>query len=223
MNQRLSNNLILNDLFRFHVLVVYIIISLFYFIISWLTNNYILNDNYYYSVLSDRQSIETITSLIGLSHRIALFSYCISPIILLFKLTLFASSVYASNYFFAEKLGFKQLFKLFIVAEFITIFLILIRFFIFLVKKPSLDQAIRNDYPLSILNFLDADDIPVYLLHSIQQFNFFELLYWIFCVTVIKTILNCSILKAFYIFFWGYGFLIIIWCLLFIFFQLQFS
>lgn len=78
-----------------------------------------------------------------------------------------------------EKIKYKDILELVLIAEFVFIIAGLYKFFNFYLFDTNYNlQDLQTYYPLSLLNFKDSISIEKWLAYPLQLSNVFELLYW---------------------------------------------
>jgi hypothetical protein len=82
--------------------------------------------------------------------------------------------------FWNIKVSFKKLFQIALIAEFLFIIPSLIKLVWFLFIETDFDLLdLQTFYPLSLLNMIEAKNIPQWSLYPLQLINVFEVVYWL--------------------------------------------
>lgn len=196
---------------------------LIYFLGAFLTNNYILDNSFYYSSLGSQLSTDRINSVIHLNRKMQWISYFSIPIILLIKWTILSGIIYLGAFLFNQKLLFKDCFHLFLAAEIIPASVILIKQLYFYLYPPESLEALQAFYPFSALQIVDFQKIPVYMIYILQQLNLFEIIYWSFLIIGVKHLTGTSKRISLKIIASSYGIAFCFWMLIILLLQIQFS
>jgi hypothetical protein len=211
------------SVFSFNILPIYFIFSVFYILIAWLTNNWIFNDGLYYSTFGNQFSSQSIQAFLEFNNKIQWAGYCLIPIFILLKWLILATILYAGLFLYNQSTSFKDCFQICIIAEFCMLFAAVIKLIVFLLHKPSSVEEIQYFFPLSVLQFFSAKQIPPLLVYPLQQTNLFEICYWLVLIFGINAKTKLSFMKSFKVVASSYGISLFIVILFVIFLQLQFS
>jgi hypothetical protein len=205
------------------LLLYIILISLFYVSISWIANNIIITETFYFVSLENIMSIKRIEELIDLNKKNEWLTYMLLPIINTIKYSLAAMIIFIGIKLFELEVSFKNCFKIILFAEIIPILSSITKTLYFYIYPPNNLEILQNFDPLGVSIFLKNDVIPKYLLYPIQQLNLFEVGYWLLLAYGIKSLGNIDFKKALKITSLSYGVGLLIWCIFIVFLQLQFS
>jgi hypothetical protein len=199
------------------------LISLFYIMISWIANNIIITETFYFVSLEDIMSIKRIEELIDLNKKNEWLTYILLPVVNTIKYSFAAMIIFIGIKLFELEVSFKNCFKIILFAEIIPILSSITKTLYFYIYPPNNLEILQNFDPLGISSFLKNDAIPKYLLYPIQQLNLFEVGYWLLLAYGIKSLGNVDFKKALKITSLSYGVGLLIWCIFIVFLQLQFS
>ena len=205
------------------LLLYIILISLFYVSISWIANNIIITETFYFVSLEDIMSIKRIEELIDLNKKNEWLTYILLPVVNTIKYSFAAMIIFIGIKLFELEVSFKNCFKIILFAEIIPILSSITKTLYFYIYPPSNFEVLQNFNPLGVSSFLNNDAIPKYLLYPIQQLNLFEVGYWLLLAYGIKSLGNVDFKKALKITSLSYGVGLLIWCIFIVFLQLQFS
>ncbi len=189
----------------------------------FLSNTYIATDSFYYSILENQYSIDTIERLIISNKNNIWLSYLFAIIFLLFKLIGTSIVLYTAIKLFELQINFINCLRIILLAEFIPILSSITKYLYFYIYPPGNFEVLQNFNPLGLSSILRNDVIPKYLLYPIQQLNLFEVGYWLLLAYGIKSLGNVNFKKALKITSLSYGVGLLIWCIFIVFLQLQFS
>jgi hypothetical protein len=218
-----TNNTINLMRFNFNIIPAIISYIIFYVLITFISNNIILNDTYYYSIFYRKYDLNKIEEIILLTRKYEWISYLISPIFLIIKSEITCVVIYIGIKLFELEITFKNCFKIVLLAEIIPLISSIAKTLYFYIYPPRNLDVLQNFNPLGFSSFLKVDTIPKYFLYSIQQLNLFEVGYWMLLAYGIKSFGNVEFKKALKITSFSYGAGLAIWCILIVFLQLQFS
>jgi hypothetical protein len=208
---------------NFNSLLGVILISFFYIIITWISNNIIINETFYFVSLENIMSIKRIEELINFNKKIEWLSYLLLPFVNNIKYSLTAIVIFIGIKVFELDINFKNCFKIVLLAEIIPLISSITKTLFFYIYPPKNIEIIQNLNPLGLSSLISTDSIPKYLLYPIQQLNLFEVGYWLLLAYGIKSLGNVNFKKALKITSLSYGVGLLIWCIFIVFLQLQFS
>ena len=203
-----------------HLIIIYIII---YTILNWISNSYILTDNYYYTSLSSQLNYDRINQILLITKKLQWIGYVFYPVLQLIKWFAISGVIYAGLFMFNVIIDYNNCLKIILIAELPMIFATLIKLIFLIINKPSSIQDVQFFFPLSMVQLVEPNFIPSYLVYPIQQINLFEFLYWILIANGIKSFSKIKFIESFKITFFSYGLTFSLWILIMIFIQLQLS
>lgn len=192
-------------------------------ILLYLLNKIVFTDSFFYSTLNEQFSYNTISEIITLNKKIAWLSYAIFPIVYLLKITCISFIIFIGINLFEIKLFFDNCFKIVLLAESVPLLGSITKTLYFYIYPPNNSDIIHNFNPLGLSSLFKSDAIPKYLLYPLQQFNLFEVAYWLLLAYGIKSLGNMNYINALKITSLSYGVGLLIWCIFIVFLQLQFS
>lgn len=113
------------------------------------------------------------------------------PLIYTYKVTVIAFILWVGAFMFGYKINYKQMWRVALVAE--TVFLLpefaKIMWFILMDHQPDIFE-IRYFYPLSLINFFDAEIISPQFHYPLKAANLFEILYWFVLIEAVHLTAN---------------------------------
>ena len=218
-----DNNIGNKYLYEFNIGIIYLIISILYLSIIFLSDNFVINDTLYYVSLENKLSITNIESLINNVRKFKLISYILTPLILYIKWVLITLIIFVSIKFYEVEISFRNCFKIVIISEFASLLSSIFKLLYFYIYPPSNLEEVQNFIPLGFTTFIKFDNIPVYLKFLLQQLNIFEIFYWFLLVFGLMSIAKLKFNNSLIIISSSYGISQAIWCILIIFIQLQFA
>jgi hypothetical protein len=196
---------------------------LVYTVIGYINKEFIFSDDYYYSILGGQLSEERIAAVLKMQHKFQVVAYLVQPVLLLLKWLAIAGAIYTVLFLLDQNISFKSCFKIVVFAELVSIISALTKVFCFLIRKPDTLQDVQNFYPLSLLQLLNIKQLPSYLIYPLQQFNLFEMAYWLLIAAGISVHMRKPLTKGLALTASSYGLALGIWVLCVVFIQLQFS
>ncbi len=150
-----------------------------YLVISYFAREYVMTDAVYYRSLSDQLSTEHIRSYLDLQESWSWIGYALTPALLALKMA-FTAFCLAVGFVLLDtfEIGFRELFKTAMLAE--GVFVLASLFHLAWIEWAMQDitlESLAAAYPLSMLAFVDASDLPRWARYPLQTANLFELLY----------------------------------------------
>jgi len=215
--------MISKNIFSFKIGYLLLVFTIFYIVITFLTNYWILTDGFYYSAFGNRLSEERIEAFIGLNKQLQWIGYIMIPFFMTLKWIILASVLYVGLFLFNQPIPFNVSVKIIIIAEFAILLAVLVKMTLFLIYMPHSIEEVQFFYPLSVLHFFSIKQVPTFLVYPLQQLNLFEVIYWILITAGIQTFTKNTFTKAIKITASSYGVAMLLWILVIAFVQLQFS
>jgi hypothetical protein len=132
-------------------LLCIILISLFYVAISWIANNIIITETFYFVSLENIMSIKRIEELIDFNKKNEWLTYILLPVINTIKYSFAAMTIFIGMKLFELEVSFKNCFKI-ILFYIIVIFSILISHrFSFLIKAIRRKTNVLNEIIFTLI------------------------------------------------------------------------
>ncbi len=210
-----------NNFYSFKWPQLYFLWLLLYISIGYFTHVIITTDTLYYSSFINELSFERINDIIHINNTIQWIGLAELPILLFIKLGIIAGIIYSGMFVFNQNVGYKDCFKIVLLAELVPISVALIKLIYFIASPPSNINDIQSFYPLSLSTLFTNHKIPSYFLYPVQQLNIFEIIYWAFIAGGISVFTNKSFGYSFKIVALSYGPALGLWILCVMFIQLQ--
>ncbi|MDE3234952.1 MAG: hypothetical protein KGO81_03280 [Bacteroidota bacterium] len=142
---------------------------------------------------------------------------------LLFKWVALSGILYIGLFFYNQNVAYKNCFKIMQMAELAMLLAASAKLIYFIFNTPQTIQDVQYFYPLAITQFFTLKQIASYLVYPLQQFNLFELGYWVLITSGIQTFTQKNFWQSLKITASSYGVAMFIWLLFIVFIQLQFS
>jgi hypothetical protein len=170
--------------------------------------------------LSQRQ----LENVLNYQNKWAWLGYTFIPFYLLIKTTIITAILETACSLFDEKIKFKKLFTIVVKAEFLFLFIIILKtaWFYFFDTNYTLED-LQYFYPLSALNIVGYEALEPWFIYPLQVLNLFELAYWFVLAYLLGKELNISMDKGFKIVASSYGPALTIWVVAVMFFTLNYS
>ncbi len=211
------------DIYEFKWWILSIIYALLFISMTLAVNHLIFTDAYYYSILGRQLDEERIAQIIEINKKYQWIGYIIMPVILLLKWLILAGVIYIGLFLFNQDIAYQNCFKIVLIADYAMILAAIAKFAWFIFFKPQTIEDIQYFYPLSITQLFNSSQIPKFLVYPLQQFNVFEVLYWLLIAEGIQTFSKKNFWYSVKIVSVSYGAAMFFWCVVIVFLQLQFS
>lgn len=197
---------------------------IFIFLFIFLNQQFLITDELYYNNLGEQLSFERINQLLSFNKKWSWLSYVIIPIIYLIKFSLISLCLNTGTLLAGHKISFKKLFQLALIAETIFLLPMIIKFlwFTFIQTDYNLSD-LQYFYPLSILNFFEAEILDTWFIYPLQLLNLFEVMYWLILAYGLSLVLNEPLNKGLGLVLSSYGTGLVLWLLFITFLSVNFS
>ena len=191
-------------------------------LIVTLLSSFALNtDELLLNNLSDQLTQNQINELIEINKKWEWLGYLFIPVLLMIKVSVISAVLHIGLFFFNQKIQYKTIFKAVTKAEFIFIFMAVIKLVWFTFKPQYTLEDLQSFYPLSALSIIGHEEISPWFLYPFQTLNLFELIYWIALAYLIGKEIQISTDKALKIVASSYGSALLIWTVAIMFFSLN--
>jgi hypothetical protein len=198
------------DLFDVDKKTFFIIMVLIFLFIRMLMND-IINES-----IPNYEELNNDGSLL-IFQVFKLLNYIWTPFALLWKFTVISFLIWVMAFIYGYKVSYLRLWQIVMISESIFIFPELISFLKFSLFSTDLKTTeIQNYYPLSILSFLDTENIPKKFHYPFKTLNIFELLYAFLLAIGFKHISKRSFENSFYVIVFGYLLFLVLWLIFYI-------
>ncbi len=170
----------IEDLRRINKNFLFVYLCLAGILIAYISSTILITEELYINQFGEQLTYEQIRSLIDMQYKYQWYAYPVIPLIYLIKLFVITLVLMAGAIFYNVKIGFKKLFQIVLIAEFLFLIPSFIKLLWFLFVETDYELIdMQSFFPLSVINLLDVQSLPKWLLYPLQQLNVFELLYWI--------------------------------------------
>ena len=171
---------LIDDIRRINKYILFILLCLITAMMAYISSNYLLSEQHFINRYGEQLTFEQIKAIIDMQFKYQWYVYPVIPFVYLLKIFVITLILQAGVIFYNIKIGFKKLFKVVLVAEFIFLLPALIKLALFMFVKTDYDLLeYQAFFPLSALNLVDVNNIPPWLLYPLQMANIFEILYWL--------------------------------------------
>lgn len=204
----------------------YFLILCFLTFLSTEASKYVLNINgLLYDSLANQLTVEQLNKAFASIRKWQLWGYLLIPILILLKTHIIALVLSVGTFFFNIKIAYKKLWNIVLKAEFIFLFVSLIKLgWFYFFKTDFTLEELQLFYPLSTLSFIGAEGVEPWYIYPLQVSNVFEVVYWIVLAFLIDKALNIKkgnlgikIVAS------SYGLALLIWVVAVMFFTLNMS
>lgn len=112
-------------------------------------------------------------------HLRSALQYLSIPLVYLWKFTVLGFVIWVGCFMFGYRVTFSHCWAVVLVAEFVFLLPELIKIVWFLAIRPDPNfYDIQAFYPLSIMNFMNYQELPTRFAYPFKALNLFEPLYW---------------------------------------------
>ena len=175
------------------------------FLILYLKKSFIESNIAAFEILEERGEL-------GIWHIFNALQYFSIPVVYLYKFTVVAFILWIGCFLFGYKVYYSHLWGLAMLAE--TIFFvpeILKTFWFILVQSDPTIWDVRAFYPLSLMHFVNYENVNNAWHYPLKALNLFEVVYWIFLVYGVYYLSGKKLKISFFIVFSSYVFWFIAW------------
>jgi hypothetical protein len=212
---------IFNDFMNNKISLILILFSVFYCVLLFVTNKYVLTENVYYNLLSDRYEIDRIEQFVKFNDKVSWISYLTFPIFIFLKWLFIGGAIYTIYYLRDKPVSFGKCMRIVAFAEIAMLLALYVKLVYFLIHRVESFTMFQSYSSLSILNLISLSSIPTYLIYPFQLLNLFEVFYWLLLSYGLYFEWEDKFVNAIKVTFWSYGVLLIFWVVLSIFIKIQ--
>ncbi len=201
----------------------FLLLSVALLIIMCISKLVINTDELLTSSLSDQMTQNQIKQIFEFNQKWEWVGYCALPVLLLIKIALISGVLYMGIFLFNKKLTYKKLFSIVTIAEFIFVFVAIIKLFWFSFQDGYKLEDVQYFYPLSALGLIGHQGLSQWYIYPFQMLNLFELVYWIVLAYFIGKEIKSTTDFSLKIVASSYGSAMLIWVVAVMFFTLNVS
>jgi len=187
----MSNKLLLTFCKVLTVAKLFVIISIISICFLFLTNRYLLTEEIYYQTLGEQLSTNQIKDMLLMKGKFEAIGYLFITFISLLEYIIIALTIYTGTIIFGLKVKYKSVFKIVILAEFIFLIPLVLKFiwFYFIQSNYTLED-LQFFYPLSLLNIFSTGEVSQLWVYPLQLLNVFEVGYWLLLALGIQRLIK---------------------------------
>lgn len=211
------------NIFQFKFWKLWAIIVLFYLILSFLLNTYILTESFYYNSLYGQLDSQRIVQVTSFQKKIERIGYLFIPLTLLIKVSSIAGIIFTGTILINQNISFKNCLKITLLAELVTVMAMLVRTGWLIIATPENTEALQYFSPLSITQLINLENVPKFLFYPLQMINVFEIAYWLLLAYGIMVFTNSKFERSLKIVASSYGIALLVWVVFVVFLQVQFT
>jgi len=185
-------------------------------------------DELIFNSLGEQLTPVQIHKLLQSQEKWAWMGYAIIPLLIFVRTSLVATCLSIGYYLYhindLKAMKFKYFFNIAIQAEVVLLLVGVSKLVWFnYIDTTFTLQDLQQFYPLSVVNFLDMQNIDTWLLLPLQTLNLFEVVYWFALAYGLFELIKGKFWKSFEITMVSYGTGLVIWVVCIMFFTLNMS
>ena len=170
----------MNDyLLKYNGWKYFFLLTFFAILITFAINFLFVSDGLYYQSFSERLTTERIAKMIEASQKWQWLGYVFLPVVILIRVCFTAICIYIGCFLSNIKVGFLQLFKVALLADFIFVLIALTKLLMLIFFKDVSTLEDLQFQPLSLLELFDRKSIDTLFIYPFSLISVFELLYWL--------------------------------------------
>jgi hypothetical protein len=210
-------------LHKSHISLLTIVCCL-YILIIFLSEYWILTDQFFYENLSVQFSFYAIDDILESRERFWWTVYVVQVIVVICK-TLFATLCIFIGVILSDiDFSFKDLFRFVIISEFIFVIAQAIYLINLYVNRAELTfDTMANYFPISMLSFYGVENVVPWLHYPLQTLNLFEVFYILLISWLLSKQWKPDFVESINIVLPSYGIGLLLWMVLVVFLTLQIS
>jgi hypothetical protein len=160
--------------------LVFVFICLLSSLLTYLAQSFFVTEELFYYSLGEQVAIERFEKLWAESQKWQWVTYLILPVLYLVKFVLVSFCIITGALLANVKIGFKRVFQVVLVAEAIFFLPILLRLGWFAFVQTDYTLAdLQYFMPLSLANLFDVSKLEIWWVYPFQVANLFEVAYWL--------------------------------------------
>jgi len=207
-----------------NILLRYGLLSIFFIIITEITNKIINLKNLLRHFFIDFISIDQINSYFEFQDKWHWLTYLYIPLIILIKTSVISLVLYIGLFLLSKEIKYNQLWDATIKAEFIFLLVPIFKIIWFYFFQTNYDlNDVQNFYPLSALNIVGYKGLEAWFIYPFQVLNLFEFFYIIYLGFQIGKLIHTNADYGLKIVGLSYVPALILWVAIVMFFTLNYS
>ena len=153
--------------------------------------NYLfLTEGLYYQSYSMQLAAKRIAKMIEVSQKWQWIGYVFVPIIILMRVCFTSICIYIGCFLTNIKVGFNQLFKVGLLADFVFVLAGIIKLVILIFFKDISTISDLQFQPLSLLELFDRNSVDPLFIYPFSLISVFEMLYWLALAGLLSSVIN---------------------------------
>ena len=181
----------MNDyLLKYNGWKYFFLLTFFAILITFAINFLFVSDGLYYQSFSERLTTERIAKMIEASQKWQWLGYVFLPVVILIRVCFTAICIYIGCFLSNIKVGFLQLFKVALLADFIFVLIALTKLLMLIFFKDVSTLEDLQFQPLSLLELFDRKSIDTLFIYPFSLISVFELLYWLVLARLLSEVIN---------------------------------
>jgi len=156
----------------------------------------VITDELYYQTYSEHLSTKMIARVLSLKRQYSWVNFVLLPIIFYVKLLFVTCCFWLGAFWAGIKSNFKDYWKVALIAEFISLFFLLINTGLLYYYDFQTLTEIQQFQPFSLLGFLNPENIPAYYHYILATISIPEAIYWIVLAILLKPLLQIDFRKS---------------------------
>lgn len=204
--------------------ILFIILVLLNFLLSFGINRFILTEDIYYYALIDTLSEERVHELLKSQKKYEWIIYSFGPVVYALKLFLMAACIYIGFFFRNLTVKFSTLFEVALKSEFLFLLIPAARlvWFSFFDQNYSLDNVTEFP-PYTVVSIFPDDSLAFWIKYPLSFINLIQLAYILILAKEISNDLEMKYSDSAMLVFQTYGVALLIWILFTLFLLVSYS
>lgn len=197
--------------------LLFITIITIYWLINYVTNEFVLTESLMYNSLYGQLPEQYIDRAIAFQHKWAWVYYALIPVILAFKWLFVSAFIATGSVFMGFNVRFKQIFKTTMACELLLVTVGVVNFIVLLFSNAqSLDEMKRFNLSgiLSVGHLIQGIEGLEWLVAPLQSLNALQLIFIFALALGVSVVSNEKFGKSFILVSKSYGAALIIWIVL---------
>jgi hypothetical protein len=205
-------------------LILFIILVVLNFLLSFGINRLVLTEDVYYYALIDTLSEDRIQELLGSQKKYEWILYSFGPVVYALKLFLMAACIYTGFFFRNISVKFSVLFDIALKSEFLFLLLPATRliWFMFFDQNYTLDN-VSEFPPYTAVSLLDSDTLAFWIKYPLSFINLIQVAYILTIAKNISSDLDLNYSDSAVLVLQTYGVALLIWILFTLFLLISYS
>ena len=197
--------------------MIFLAIILVYWSIMFITNEIVINESILFNSLYGQIPENYIDEIISWHNKWRWVSYAILPVLLLIKWLFVSAFISAGSVFVGLKIGFKNIYKVIMVCEWLLIFVSMANLvWLFFIDIQRIEDMERYNLvsKFSVGAIINNIDAVSWLVSPLKTLNLFQLIYLLLIITGMTILTNDSFKRHIPWVITSYGFAIFVWIVL---------